>query len=170
MSLYDVDTDTSNAEIQNIMEMSGSNQRVIQGKTYEIEALKTTPAMILWERVMKVLAPTLGVGIDSLRAGEFDIPVENDTFRHLAITFTTSLGDVQFASTCKDVLQSLKCDGKEVDYEEHFKGRLGLLFEVLSYSFEVNFKDFFTLFLQKAGVSEIPTLKEMLQTGKKGES
>ena len=149
-----IDADSIFSDVQR---EAGINQITIQGKVYSFEILPTTAGLIMWERLLTTFGPAIGVVIDN--AGKEDLlPEEETMFTDLFIALTRQMPQLKMAATARDMLNNLKCDGQDVDFEKHFAGKHGLLMLCLEESFRLNFLDLFVTYLEAKGLG-ILTLK-----------
>lgn len=134
----------------------------INGRTYSIKLLPASVGIKVKEKIIKAFGPALGVLIDSSSIEEeFLLPEEQTFWTNIAIAIVSNMSELDLVATLKVLTSQSWCNGKEIDFDEHFAGNFGELYILVEFILKENFGDFFTVFLKAKGI-EIPTLGEMM--------
>ena len=100
-----------------------------------------TKSMDTLTRLLKVIGSPMAVMIG---AGA-DAQVNADLLSKAILALTQGLSsDRAMSDMAKDLLETTRCDGKQILFDTHFAGRIGHLFRVLAMVIEVQWKDFFS--------------------------
>lgn len=115
----------------------------IEGVTYKIRLLNTSEAFITAQEFLKLSLPSLGAFADGVKT--MDDPFgDNTTFTAIAYSFVKQMGDVNVLELVKMLLGGTLCDGEPIDFEKHFRGKIGLLVKVIEFALKENYGSFFT--------------------------
>ena len=150
------------------MQKTGTRNIDILGKKYSITILKASQGLEVGTRLIKTVAPAIGIFFDNREAtkglqsedGEVVFLDEQTIFTDLAVALVTQLDNLDLIGTIKGLLASLHCNSQPVVFDDHFAGNLGELAAVVEFALKENFADFFTSYLKAKGL-EIHTLGEM---------
>lgn len=133
----------------------------INGTNYGLKLMPAFPAMELAKQILTFVGPTLSAIFDKMRTADDVLPEEDMTFTEISYVLVRQLKDIQLTSVMKQLLDGLVVDGKQVDPDEHFRGKLKDMLLVLEFSIKENgILDFFTDFLREKGLP-IPSLGEL---------
>jgi hypothetical protein len=119
--------------------MQLTEERMVDGLTYEISKFSATKGV----RMLTRLASLLGEPIGAFTEGGLDKKITGDMVSRAAKALFERLDENQAEKTVKDLLENVRCDGKAIQFDTHFQGRILHLFKVLKEVLEVQYGDFF---------------------------
>jgi len=120
--------------------------KVIDGKTFEIQPMTTSEQLKVGAVGTKVIIPLLGSIQDIQKAlaesgsEELDLTLAASAFSDIV----TAMEPDELAHFCKALLNGVKVDSMVIDYEQYFRGKHRILFEVLFFAMQENYPDVFT--------------------------
>lgn len=121
------------------------NSRAVQcdidGVSYQAVKLAAGTAFLHGTFLLKSILPSIGSGLDGLRAEEWDTP---STFTEMALHLCSRLDEERVLKIVKDLCSELYADGKKVNFDDYFSGQLDALLLVLEWLFKENFGSFFS--------------------------
>lgn len=118
------------------------NSATINGHTYKIIPLMAEEGLVVWENLLALLGPSIGVGIDSYNHNEV-IDGSPTTFSEAILLLQRKLDGTQLVNYSRELLIGLKCDGEEVDWNSHFSANYGSWTQVIIFAMKENFQSFF---------------------------
>lgn len=130
--------------------MEGSNMSKVKdaatiklksGK-YKIQLLSTSRAFVVGQEIMKLTLPSAGAAADGF--GNMEAFGESQTWQAIAIHLLGQMEAVDTLDLIQEILEDVECDGKEIDFDDHFKGNLGQLMSVIEFALKENFGSLFT--------------------------
>lgn len=147
-------------------------------RMYKARKISAFPLAKEGFKLIKVFAPMLGTGADSMiakhAADEEFIEVESNTFGNMLTMLSAHLGDDHFEDLIMKVMGSLMIGDKEItDLDEHFDKYAGDFIEVSWWLLQENFKSFFTesamihSLIEKTVSLASPKLKDIINNFKK---
>jgi len=119
------------------------NSTVINGRTYKVVPLMAEEGLIVWENLLALLGPSIGVGIDSFNHNEI-IDGSPTTFSEAILVLQRKLDGSQLVNYSRELLTGLQCDGEEVDWNKHFSANYGDWTQVILFAMKENFQTFLT--------------------------
>ena len=119
------------------------NSTTINGKLYKVVPLMAEDGLIVWENLLALLGPSIGVGIDSFNHNEI-IDGSPTTFSEAILLLQRKLDGTQLVNYSREMLVGLQCDGDEVDWNKHFSANYGDWVQVIIFAMKENFQTFFT--------------------------
>lgn len=121
------------------------NQKVIQGKRYNVTALGAWDALDGTTLLATVFAPVLGEVLDSKNVDqEVAMFEKQNTFKEILTLVTGNLNKPEMKELVDKMLRGVTCEGEHIDVNAHFTGKVHELMELIIFAVEVNFKGFFT--------------------------
>lgn len=113
---------------------------------YKAKPMSALSVSVEGMKLLKVLSPSLGAGIDSMVGKDtsmMQLDGNSYTLTTMFTMFSENLTDEHFIDLQDKLLGSLIIDGKEVaDVDAHFDDHMEDLIEVLTWLFKENFWDF----------------------------
>lgn len=147
----------------------GVRSTTINGHTYTLQLMPAFPAMEMAKDVLNLLGPVLSAIFDKIRTSDTLLPEDDMTFTEISMVLVRQLKELQLSSLMVQLLDGLIVDGKKVDPNIYFRGKLKDMLSVLEFSIKENgILDFFIDFLREKGL-EIPSLREIQDLVKKPE-
>jgi hypothetical protein len=128
--------------------MLKTREKIIDGNTFAVTQLPAMRALRLFSRIGRSLGPALGQlaaaagkGAGSMKLDEFDMSTVGEA---IAVLFDRLTPD-ELETLTKELLESARIDGRELmrEFDIAMQGRVGTVFKLLMFSFEVNYGDFF---------------------------
>ena len=120
-------------------------QKEIGGNRYTIVALGAIAAYKGATILSKTIAPVFGEVLDSRNVDEDAMMFEKqNTWREVLTIITDNINTPEVDELVFKMLEGVTCNGERIDLDEHFKGKVHELVELIMYALEVNFKGFFT--------------------------
>jgi hypothetical protein len=124
-------------------EEKAKNSKTINGKVYKIKPLCARDGLVVWENLISLLGPSVGIGIDSFNHNEI-IDGSPTTFSEAMLLLQRKLDGTQLVNYSEELFVGLKCDGDEVDWNTHFSSNYGDWMQVMILAMKENFQTFFT--------------------------
>ena len=146
-------SDELNKIASEVMVEEGCVSKVIGGKKYVIQMLPALQGVSLAKRILKSVVPLLGIWADGDKKEGFILPEDDNLFAELAIMFTGKLDDLNVEEVIVALTAGLTCDGKEVDFNTHFRKNYAELLLVLEEALKENFGSFFVDYLEAKGIN-----------------
>jgi hypothetical protein len=122
---------------------AAKNSAVINGKTYKVIPLMAEDGLVVWENLISLLGPSIGVGADSFNHNEI-MDGSPTTFSEAALALQRKLDGNQLVNYSQELFIGLKCDGEDVDWNTHFSANYGDWTQVMILAMKENFQTFFT--------------------------
>jgi hypothetical protein len=119
------------------------NSAKINGKVYKVIPLGASDGLVVWENLLSLLGPSIGVGIDSFNHNEI-IDGSPTTFSEAVLLLQRKLDGTQLVNYSEELFTGLKCDGDDVDWNTHFSANYGDWMQVMMLAMKENFQSFFT--------------------------
>lgn len=114
----------------------------LKGKEYTIKLLDWETGIDLWEHILKVILPSVGVGFDSAGKNSDEDDVMN-TFTEALTYLAMNLNGKTLQNYSKVLFQGATVDGVEFDISEEFKGNYGSWKSLLIFALKENYGSFF---------------------------
>jgi hypothetical protein len=121
---------------------SEKNSITIGKDVYKVKILSASEGIATWEYLMKKLLPSVGTGLDSFRHDEV-LDGSPTTFAEAFMHLSNRLDGNSLVSISGTLLAGLEVNGKEVDFDEHFKANYGSWAKVIKFALMENFESFF---------------------------
>lgn len=132
------------AAVGEVNEQLAKHTKIINGTTYKIKPLDAEMGLIVYEKLISILAPILGVGLDAMNYDEV-LDGSPTTFVQATTILSRALGEQQELKNFSEVLlDGLVADGKEVSYKDQFKCNYGDWMQVFMFALKENFESAFT--------------------------
>lgn len=113
-----------------------------QGHEFQLMLLDTSTGFTTAQEIAKLLLPSLGAGADGVAERITDSLSDSKTFSDAAIYLTSQLQSVDTLDIIKTLLIDAKVDGAPLDFDTFFRGKYGILLEVVEAAIKENFEDF----------------------------
>ncbi len=117
-----------------------TQEKEVDGIVYEITQFSATKSLRLLTRLASYFSEPIGVIVDK---GGLDANLSSDLVSKMAKSLFEKLDESQVEKTVKELLEGVRCEGKQILFDTHFQGRLLHLFKVLKAVLEVQYNDFF---------------------------
>lgn len=131
----------------------------LNGQKYTIEVLPATAGLAVQQDLIKTFGPAFGVLLDKESIDpEYRYIDEQQTFMEIAHALVSRLDDFNFAEVCVALLYKIKCDGEDINFDEHFAGNYDELIDLVAFSLKENFGGLFMKYLKVKGLA-IHTLR-----------
>lgn len=131
------------------MSQMDCQETVIDGVTYSVYMLPPKAAMDMLVDIGKVVGPSLGTILDaaSEKGGIthlLDMSVNSEFFSKAAGQLFERMDKAVLRSTIDQLVQVSMADGVKLDsiFEIHFRGKLGSMFQWLTFALKVQFGNF----------------------------
>lgn len=109
---------------------------------YEIKLLPASDGIVMAKEIVKLVSPVLGSLVDGTRThAEFG---DATVFTDAALYLCSQLDKADVLEMIYALLNNLKVNGVEVEFDEAFKANYGNLVEVVKFAMEGNFSSFFS--------------------------
>lgn len=123
----------------------------INGRVYEAYLLSATMGNEIFVILTKLFGPAISSALNISDLGKFlktqDIGDLNIDFPGIVKKISENLNNDDYMKMIKTLTGSCTCDGSQIEFEGHFRGRYGEMFKVLAWTIKINFeeviKDFF---------------------------
>lgn len=119
-------------------------QETIGGKRYTIQKLNGWDAMDGWLLIMEMIGPVFGEVIDARNVDEEMMFEKQNTFREVLTIVTSKLRTPEMKTLMYQMLEGATVDGEKLNVEEHFRGNVHHMQELVIYALKENFQGFFT--------------------------
>ena len=154
-------SDELNRIAEEVMVEEGRVLKVINGKKYVIQMLPAMQGVSLAKRILKSVVPLLGMWADGEKKEDFILPEEDNLFAELALMFNSKLDELNVEEVIAALVSGLTCDGKEVEFNTHFRQNYSELLLVLEEALRGNFGSFFVEYLEAKGINFQEGLKAL---------
>jgi len=132
-----------------------AEEKTIDGHKVTVTQFPAWTAFNLQIKVIGLLGPSLITGLSGLKTLDFDLGNLNDedfNFEKIGKAFTelfTKLTPEVSESIVRELIVSTRVDGQEIAnddiFDDIFSGKLDLMFKVVGYAVQVNYKSFLGL-------------------------
>lgn len=130
-------------DINSLNKDSGIAITTINDVEYTIQLLPASKGMALGIEISKLIAPSIGAGVDGLSRDEV-LHGAPETFTQLASLFVQQLYKVDLSKIVGVLLDGLEANGERVNFDTHFRGNYGTLAQLIKFALKENFESFFT--------------------------
>ena len=132
-------------------------EKTINNTKYGIHLLPAMKAALIGQKLIKALVPVVGSYFDARTSDKLD----GMKFSTLATILAENLDELELETLITEVVaKNLTVNGQAVDFDTHFQGHVGVMFDVLAWAAEVNFK---SLFLESTlGKQVLETMKNIM--------
>jgi hypothetical protein len=118
--------------------------REIDGHNYEFYQLGAVKSLKILTRILKIIGEPIGLITGEATVKDFlKTELNSDILGKALKALTDKLDEELVVNTIKELLEPVLCDGKRIQFDLHFQGRIGHLLKVVKAALEVNYKDFF---------------------------
>jgi len=115
----------------------------IDGVVYKIKLLNTSEAFLSGQELLKLTLPSMGAFADGVKT--MDDPFSDQTtFTAISYSLVKQLGDVNTLSIIKLLLHDATANDDVINFESYFRGKLGLLVNVVEFAMMENYGSLFT--------------------------
>lgn len=130
-------------DINSINKEAGLASKQINGKEYTIHLLPATAGLKMSLEISKLMAPSVGAGLDGLRHDEI-LHGSPTTFTDLAMKLVTQMDQVNVVELVGALLGKVEVGGSRINFDTHFRANYGELIQVIEFALRENFESFFT--------------------------
>lgn len=139
----------------------------IEGKLYEFEQFGAKKSLATLIRLMKLVGKPLALMFGSIKSGEklLDMDMKSEMISAALAALTENMDSSEVISLMEELCATkCLCDGKKINFDSHFEGKLPHLFKVLWAALEVQYGNFFDAIGGLQGLSSKPTTTQAAQT------
>ena len=129
--------------IDQINKEAGIATTKINDVDYTIALLPATVGLAMSLEISKLIAPSIGSTVDGLRHDEV-MHGAPATFSDLAEKLVGQMGKVNVVAMINSLLGKTEVDGKVINFDTHFRGNYGSMFQLVEFALRENFESFFT--------------------------
>lgn len=148
--------------MEHIAQQAGIRQlHLANDRDYSIQVLPALIGMEIGERIYTAMAPAIAAAFDG--NPDANIFAESTFFTNIAIAMVQGSEKLKLVETTKALFKNVACDGEPIEFNTHFAGLYGEMFEVMGFILKENFGELFTKIF-KDKLSQIHTLKTALKT------
>ena len=122
--------------------MQNTQTQVIDGLTYTTTQFSATKGIKMLHRVGKYVAGPLSKLAPAMKGGGINADVDPELLGGAIQSFFQGCPEHELETTIKDLLSTTTCDGKAINFDLDFAGKLGHLFKVLAFVLRVQFGNF----------------------------
>ncbi len=120
----------------------------IDDVNYKLTLLCTSRAFLTGQELIKLGLPAAGAALDGMLTE--DMYEDNQTCSAIAIHMKNQLGNIDVLDIIKELLANTTANDVPIDFETYYRGRLGLLVDVLTEAIRSNYGSLFTEMSLKA--------------------
>lgn len=106
----------------------------IKDRTFQISLLPAGEGIQMAQKLSTLVLPILE------GAGEDEVEID---FMKIATGLSASIGDKELLAIIHRLVKGLAVDGKEVKFDDYFRGNYGELIQVIAFALQENFGSFF---------------------------
>lgn len=122
-------------------------KKIIDGSEYEFQQFGAKQSLKLLTRVLKIIGEPMALSVEAFE-GEgklLDRKISGKGLALAAKALTERLDQDEVVDLLTQFCShpACLCDGKQVEFNTHYEGRLGHLFKVFQAALEVQYQDFF---------------------------
>lgn len=154
--------------IKNIAEQveidNGSYSFSVRGSNFKLLLLDTSVGFNTAQEVLKLVLPSLGAGADGIQESITELISQPRAFSEAAVYLTSQLNNVNVLNIIQTLLSGATVDGEPLDFDKYFRGKYGMLLEVVEKALEENFSDFFNYRDLKANLSGLVSILKVPNT------
>lgn len=138
-------------------------EKTINKNKYQLHMLGALKAFTIGRGLTKLM-PVAGSFMDA----QFSNALDGLKFSTIATVLLENLEELDIDDILEEVVYSkLICNGQDINADEHFKGNLGEMVDVIAWALEVNFKSLFLgstlvskMFKQLKGMGILPQMAQ----------
>lgn len=137
-------------------------KRPIDGHDYEFSQMGAKQSLKTLVRLSKIIGKPIAMLAGAPGKGILDKDVSSETLAAAVGAMVEHLDGDETVELCELLCATtVMCDGKKVDFQTHYEGRLDHLFSVLSAALEVQYGNFFQGVIGRRGSLESsPTIQD----------
>lgn len=110
---------------------------VVEGRTYQVTQFSATKGIKMMTRLTKIIGEPIGFMFSNEGA-------DVDQMLPMAIrALSDKLDEDMVLDTVKQLLEGVRNHEGELEFDQYFSGKMGLLFKILGKVLEVQYGDFF---------------------------
>ena len=115
--------------------------RKIDDDKVEITLLNTSRAFITGQQLLTLGLPSAGAAVDGMGFAAFE---DSSTWSMSASLLVQQMATVDILGIIKELLEFVKVNGEDVDFETYFRGDLGKLIKFVEFALVENYSSLFT--------------------------
>lgn len=117
-------------------------EKYVDDESYQISQFATTESLKVLTRLSKILGPSFSVAMAGSKIS--DPKAQTELFGKAVSELTSRLDEEEVIALIKKLIDCcLRGEGKKINFELDFQGRLGHLFKLLKAVLEVQYGNFF---------------------------
>ncbi len=117
--------------------MQRTEERRIGEHTYSITQFSGTKGLKMFTRLVKLIGEPAAMMFDK---GESEM--SGEVLAPMIKALASNIDESIVENLVKDLLEGVRCDGKEIQFDIHFAGNFGELFSVIRAVLEVQYGNF----------------------------
>ncbi len=120
-------------------------ETTIDGQAYRVTQFGATEGLRVWTKLAKLIGPSIGKAFGGVKGGTalLDADVDPRAIGEAVEILVDQLDETEVVDFAKRLLAFTMIDGREVNFEIDFQGRMLVMLKVLQFVIEVNYSDFF---------------------------
>lgn len=136
--------------------MREQQTKTIDGQEYFFSQFGPKLSLKILTRLVKIAGEPLAIAISSAQTKDgkikLDKDIDPDILGRAARALSERLDEDEVLSLIEQLTSgdAVTCDGKKVDFNSHYDGKLGHLFKVFGAALEVQYGNFFDEFTKRA--------------------
>lgn len=130
------------------------SEKVIDGKKYMIGHWPVDTQLTMMTRLIKLLGEPLAMiimGGEGSKKSILDVKLDGSVIGPAISALSLRLHEDEVKQMFRDAVSGVKCDGKDIEFNTHFMGRIMHLMKVATFCLRHQYQDF---------LEELPALKE----------
>ena len=135
------------------LQQAGHHSVVIGNKSYTIELLPATTALVVATELFKVCLPAFAAYGDSARKEGLVLPEEDNVFTESAMLLVSQMDKLSVLEVVETLTKKVYADSLPVDVDKEFKGNVGGLLMLLEFILRQNIGPLFQDWLAAKGIS-----------------
>ena len=119
----------------------------IEGKAYTFSQYTTTESLKILTRLLKIIGEPLAKVMKSVSASENPLSAELniDIIAEAIAVLSARVGEDEVVALVRKLsTEGVVCENKQISFDLHYQGELGLLFRVVSANLQVQYGNFFS--------------------------
>ena len=136
-----------------VLSAEGSVGTTIQGDAYVIKLLPAMQGVSLCNRLFRTFVPAIGAWLDGDKREGLILPEDDTMFSEITHILAKNFETLGIEDVIRAICSGLTCNGVEVDFDNHFRGKYDTLLLVLEVALKENFGSFFTGYLEEKGIN-----------------
>ncbi len=139
--------------------MRKTSEKVIGNEKYMVGHWHVDKQLAMMTRLIKLLGEPLAMiimgGGSTSAKSMMEMKVEPATIAKSVASLASRLGEEEVKQFFRDAVEGVRCNGKEIEFNTHFMGRVFTLMKVALFCIRHQYQDF---------LEEVPVLREGLGT------